>query len=233
MEDRVVSSCEACSSGTSEKGIADPAEFHFDPSATIVLARDVVLLRGMSPALQQHLCDALLSCPSFFECNNEKTRHIDMLHLGMHEVQGKLHLVAPIPSIFVNLAHAAHRHVAERLGMLRSIPLINSDVAVVNGYRRGAKLGMHVDRRSTKHPGIPVVAVSLGESAEFVFKKSWKRNATECRVILRSGDVLLFGGKARGIVHGMEGLIANSAPDTIRFGPRSDWCRVCITLRQS
>eukprot|EP00966_Prymnesium_polylepis_P293447 6777602-Prymnesium_polylepis.3 len=139
----------------------------FEPSESVVLAKDVVLLRGMPQALQQALCDALQSCPSFFESNNEKTRMIDMLHLGWHEARGngKMRFVAPIPPLYAAVAAAAQRLVSERHSMLRAMPTIDADVAVVNAYKREAKLGLHQDRRSTKHPGIPVVAISLGESA--------------------------------------------------------------------
>ena len=205
----------------------------FEPTESVVLSKDVVLLRGMAPALQQELCDALRACPTFFECNNEKTRHIDMLHLGWHELRGKLRLVAPIPPLYARIAREAQALVAERHSMLRTLPTIAADVAVVNAYKREARLGMHVDRRSMLHPGIPVVAISLGESAEFVFKTSWKQRAATQRVILRSGDVLVFGGKARGIVHGMDRLVAGSAPAGLELGAQASWRRLCITLRQS
>lgn len=205
----------------------------FEPSESVMLAKDVVLLRGMALSLQQELCDVLQSCPNFFACNNEKTKNIDMLHLGLHDVRGKQRLVAPIPQLYARLAVLAHGFATKRHGVFRSLPLIRADVAVVNAYKRGARLGLHVDRRSTKHPGIPVVAISLGESAEFVFKPSWKAKAAENRIILRSGDVLVFGGKARGIVHGMDRLIAETVPTDLRLGDQAEWRRLCITLRQS
>ena len=34
----------------------------------------------------------------------------------------------------------------------------------------GARLGLHVDRRSTRHAATPVVAISLGESAHLSSK---------------------------------------------------------------
>lgn len=200
---------------------------------SVVLSRDVVLLRGMPLPLQKRLCQALHSCPPFFSSRNEKTHRVDMLHLGLHEGRDGFRMVASIPPLYTQLAKAAHAHVADRHGMLRSVPLIESDVAVVNAYKRDAKLGMHVDRRSARHCGIPVVAISLGESAEFVFKNSWRARAQPNHVMLRSGDVLVFGGKARGIVHGIERLVPGSAPYGVCLGEDSSWCRICITLRQS
>lgn len=150
------------STGTSES----PDDELLLSSESVLLAKDVVLHRGMPLRLQQRLSDELGAC-SFFAANNEKTRHVDMCHLGWHEAAGgKLRFVAPIPPIFAAIAAAAHRLAVERHCVLRSVPLICADVAVVNGYKRAARLGMHVDRRSTRHPAIPVVAISLGETAE-------------------------------------------------------------------
>ena len=213
---------------------APPADF--TPSESIVVCKDAVLLRGLRPATQQALCDEL-ETSRFFAANNEKTRHVDMMHLGKHEAHGRLRVVAPVPSLFVDLAAAAQRLAAERHGHLRSIPTLRCDVAVVNAYRAGSRLGLHVDKRSLRHPGLPVVAISLGDEAEFVFKRSWKASAPSHRVILRSGDVLVFGGSARGMVHGMERVHVGTAPTgpdakpALRLGAQP-WRRVCITLRE-
>ena len=78
-------------------------------------------------------------------------------------------------------------------------PPLSPDVGVVNGYAENARLGMHVDRPSGRHPCIPVVAISLGDDAEFSYKRSWKRSAATQTLLLRSGDVLVFGGRRRGL----------------------------------
>ena len=96
----------------------------------------------------------------------------------------------------------------------------------------GARLGLHVDRRSTRHAATPVVAISLGESAEFVWKRSWKKALPLERLLLRSGDILIFGGAARAMVHGVERLVAGSAPTALRLGADAGWRRLCITCRE-
>jgi hypothetical protein len=45
----------------------------------------------------------------------------------------------------------------------------------------------------------PVVSVSLGNSCDFLYRDETKDDAL--KVVLRSGDVLLFGGPSRHILH--------------------------------
>ena len=86
--------------------------------------------------------------------------------------------------------------------------------------------------KDPSHPGTPVVAVSLGDSAEFVWKRSWRRSLPLERLVLRSGDVLIFGGAARGMVHGVERILEGSGPGELRLGADPGWRRVCITCRE-
>lgn len=71
-----------------------------------------------------------------------------------------------------------------------------------------------------------------GESAQFVWKRSWKKALALERLLLRSGDILIFGGAARAMVHGVERLVAGSAPAALRLGTDVGWRRLCITCRE-
>jgi hypothetical protein len=71
-----------------------------------------------------------------------------------------------------------------------------------------------------------------GESAQFVWKRSWKKALALERLLLRSGDILIFGGAARAMVHGVERLEAGSAPAALRLGADPGWRRLCITCRE-
>ena len=76
-----------------------------------LIAKDIVVLRGMPLPLQQALCDAVApfaatpnapaaaAGPSFFRANNEKTRQTDMLHLGKHFVGGRLCDLGGVPPL--------------------------------------------------------------------------------------------------------------------------------------
>lgn len=58
----------------------------------------------------------------------------------------------------------------------------------------------------------PVVSVSLGDSAYFGYKL---QGAKETKILLESGDVLLFGGPQRLIEHCVHNVISGSAPPDI------------------
>lgn len=90
-------------------------------------------------------------------------------------------------------------------------------IARINHYPLiGGKINYHKDtipgldsKEHSKHLE-PIVSLSLGNSAEFKYKNHWKD--TEKKILLQSGDVLIFGGKSRYIIHSVQGLIANTCP---------------------
>lgn len=45
-----------------------------------------------------------------------------------------------------------------------------------------------------------------GQSATFQYRVSWKKTAGVKSVTLESGDALIFGGRSRGIIHGVPGI---------------------------
>lgn len=59
--------------------------------------------------------------------------------------------------------------------------------------------------------GIPVVSFSIGDSAEFCYGKERDLEKSE-KVLLESGDILVFGGPARMIFHSVTSIIPKSAP---------------------
>ena len=78
---------------------------------------------------------------------------------------------------------------------------------LVNLYREGARMGLHQDRDEADFDA-PVVSISLGDEALFRIGNVERGGSTES-VWLRSGDVLVMGGAARLVHHGI---------DRIRFG---------------
>merc|ERR1711976_1005195 len=81
-------------------------------------------------------------------------------------------------------------------------------------------MGWHVDGDEDKDlirlgKGRPVVSFSLGDSCDF----RWKNfNHEEDNVIrLDSGDVLVFGGKSRGILHSVTKIHPNTKPALLRM----------------
>ncbi|RDC73739.1 alpha-ketoglutarate-dependent dioxygenase AlkB [Rhodovulum sp. 12E13] len=76
------------------------------------------------------------------------------------------------------------------------------DCCIVNFYDAGAKMGMHQDRDEADFAH-PVVSISLGDDALFRIGNRERGGKTES-LWLRSGDVLVMGGKARLLHHGID-----------------------------
>lgn len=84
------------------------------------------------------------------------------------------------------------------------------DACLVNRYEPGAKLSLHQDR-DERDLGAPVVSVSLGIPATFLFG-GLKRNDKPLRVPLAHGDVVAWGEPARLSFHGIAPLKEDSHP---------------------
>jgi DNA oxidative demethylase len=82
------------------------------------------------------------------------------------------------------------------------------EACLVNLYRKRARMGLHQDRDETAIDA-PVLSVSLGDSAIFRFGTS-RRGPTRT-LALTSGDVLVFGGPARLIYHGIDRVLAGTS----------------------
>jgi len=75
------------------------------------------------------------------------------------------------------------------------------DACLINRYEPGARLSLHQDRNE-KDFGQPIVSVSLGLPAVFLFG-GLQRAEKPCRVPLTHGDVMVWGGPARLRFHGV------------------------------
>ena len=75
-------------------------------------------------------------------------------------------------------------------------------------------MGVHQDkdeRPETLAAGIPIVSVSLGDTARFVIGGLARRDPTR-PLMLHSGDVLVMGGPARMRFHGVTRILSGTAP---------------------
>ena len=59
--------------------------------------------------------------------------------------------------------------------------------------------------------GLPVVSISLGDTARFLFGGLRRREPVE-PILLESGDAFVFGGPARLRYHGVSRIIPGTAP---------------------
>ena len=114
----------------------------------------------------------------------------------------------PVPAIPARLATLATAAAADAGFEMRP------DLCIMNYYTADAKLGVHQDkdeRPETIAAGIPIVSVSLGDAARFVFGGLSRKDPMN-PMILRSGDVLVMGGPSRLRYHGVTRIQPGTAP---------------------
>jgi alkylated DNA repair protein (DNA oxidative demethylase) len=157
--------------------------------------------------------------------------HVRMLCLGRHwnaktyqyesaraDFDG---LAAPaLPDDFRRLATA----IAASVGMA-----IDPDLCILNYYDTEGRMGLHQDKDegpASIAAGIPVVSVSLGDTARFLFGGLKRREPIE-PIQLESGDAFVFGGPARLRYHGVSRITPHTAPPELGITGRFN-----LTFRQ-
>jgi DNA alkylation damage repair protein AlkB len=144
------------------------------------------------------------------------TMHVRMLCLGRHW-NGKTYQYEssrsdyddrPVPPLPENL-RALARDIARSAGMD-----LDADICILNYYDAEGRMGLHQDKdesAASLAAGVPVVSVSLGDSARFLFGGLKRRDPVEA-TILESGDAFVFGGPSRLRFHGVSRIIPATAP---------------------
>ncbi|GAA4336618.1 DNA oxidative demethylase AlkB [Pigmentiphaga soli] len=84
------------------------------------------------------------------------------------------------------------------------------DACLLNRYLPGARMTLHQDRNERDF-GAPIVSVSLGMTATFLFGGR-ERSDTAARVALYHGDVAVWGGEDRLRYHGVMPLKGDPHP---------------------
>ncbi len=88
------------------------------------------------------------------------------------------------------------------------------DIGLINWYDAEGKMGLHQDKdegAASIEAGLPVVSVSVGDTARFLFGGLRRRDPVET-ILLESGDVFVFGGPARLRYHGVTRILPGTAP---------------------
>ncbi|WP_373286813.1 alpha-ketoglutarate-dependent dioxygenase AlkB family protein [Actibacterium pelagium] len=97
------------------------------------------------------------------------------------------------------------------------------DCCLINFYQEGARMGLHQDKDEASFD-YPVVSVSLGDEGMFRIGNVTRGGSTES-VWLKSGDVVVMGGDARLIYHGVDRI----RPQSSTLLPKGG--RINLTLR--
>ncbi len=106
---------------------------------------------------------------------------------------------------------------------------LHPDIAVINFYDADGRMGLHQDKDEgveSIRAGWPVVSISLGDTARFLFGGLRRRDPVES-VWLESGDVFVFGGPARLRYHGVSRIVSGTAPPALAMQGRFN-----LTFRQ-
>ena len=149
---------------------------------------------------------------------------VQMLCLGRHwnaltyryepmrsDIDGRL--PPPLPAAFAGLA----ADVAREAGFVFA-----PDICIVNWYRESSRMGLHQDKDESPESlaaGTPVVSISLGDTARFLFG-GLRRREPVASILLESGDAFVFGGPARLRYHGVSRIIPGTAPADLALDGR-------------
>jgi alkylated DNA repair protein (DNA oxidative demethylase) len=106
---------------------------------------------------------------------------------------------------------------------------IEPDVCIMNFYDEDGRMGLHQDKDESAESiaaGAPVVSVSIGDTARFLFGGLRRRDPIQA-LLLESGDVFVFGGPARLRYHGVSRIVPGTAPASLGLRGRFN-----LTFRQ-
>jgi alkylated DNA repair protein (DNA oxidative demethylase) len=157
--------------------------------------------------------------------------HVRMLCLGRHW-NGKTYTyestrsdfddkpVPPLPDQFRALA----TEVAAAAGMA-----LAADLCILNCYDSDGRMGLHQDKDESVPSiaaGLPVVSVSVGDTARFLFGGTRRREPVAA-LPLESGDAFVFGGPSRLRYHGVSRILPGTAPPELGLVGRFN-----LTFRQ-
>ena len=157
--------------------------------------------------------------------------HVRMLCLGKHW-NGRTYRYEPVRSDFDgqpapplpdNLRQIA-TDVARIVGMR-----LDADLCILNYYDADGRMGLHQDKDEAPASiaaGVPVVSLSVGDTARFLFGGTRRRDPVEA-IPLESGDAFVFGGPARLRYHGVSRIAPGTAPAELGMSGRFN-----LTFRQ-
>ena len=128
--------------------------------------------------------------------------------------------VPPVPAEWVSLASL----IAADAGYT-----FKPDICLINWYGRDGRMGLHQDKDESAvalAAGLPVVSLSLGDTARFLFGGRKRRDPIET-YLLESGDAFVFGGAARLRYHGVTRIVPGTGPAALGLDGRFN-----LTFRQ-
>ncbi len=157
--------------------------------------------------------------------------HVRMLCLGRHW-NGKTYAYEPTRADFDGLPVPPIPEELSALagGIARDVGMhLDADLCIMNLYDADGRMGLHQDKDEHERSlaaGIPVVSVSIGDTARFLLGGVRRRDPVQ-PLPLESGDAFVFGGPARLRYHGVSRIIPGTAPPGLGIEGRFN-----LTFRQ-
>ncbi len=106
------------------------------------------------------------------------------------------------------------------------------EACLINLYDPGARMGLHQDW-DEEDSLAPVVSLSLGDEAVYRLGNAERRGAPTRSFRLRSGDAFTLQGEARLAYHGVDRVVAHTAPPGLDMTDiLPDGGRINLTLRR-
>ena len=191
----------------------------------------------LSPAAQQRVVAAvraLAAGPAGFyrpRVRGGGYMHCDMLCLGRHW-NARTYTYEPVRSDHDGLPAPALPPGLGRLAVDAAAAVgfdVDPDVCLIASYGHDGRMGLHQDKdedAATLEAGVPVVSLSLGDSARFLLG-GFRRREPATAIELRSGDAFVLGGPSRLRYHGVARILPGSGPAAIGLAGR-----ISLTFRQ-
>jgi DNA alkylation damage repair protein AlkB len=150
--------------------------------------------------------------------------HVRMLCLGRHwnprtyryEETRADYDGAAVPPLPHDLARLGAQ-IAEAAGFA-----FRPDICLINWYDAEGRMGLHQDKDESAdsiRSGRPVVSMSLGDTARFLFGGVRRRDPIET-ILLESDEAFVFGGAARLRYHGVARIMPGTGPDVLGLDGR-------------
>merc|ERR1712007_140667 len=86
-------------------------------------------------------------------------------------------------------------------GLVGPVAQFEPRVGALNYYTAQGRMAWHVDDSNFAKKTRPIIMASLGDSADFGYKL--RKGDNDLSLRLQSGDVIVFGGRARDLVHAL------------------------------
>ena len=151
----------------------------------------------------------------------EPSGSIDINPKGKLNMINKARITIPIDKYWKEGLDFSKETLAYARQFCSSLPDMDPGHCLLNYYRKGSRLGWHTDRipgiskEEQERETAPVVSISVGDDGDFMIKS--KGSDKEIRVVIRSGDVIIFGGPARNALHTVYRIFPNTTPKEINM----------------